>query len=61
VAGSTDGDLYSNYSKTPYSSEYGKSDFFLMQIDTDGNILKTKQYGSIAYDQLYGMCINTLK
>ncbi|WP_304543639.1 cadherin repeat domain-containing protein [Sulfurimonas microaerophilic] len=59
LGGLTLGSLYGNYNKTPYLITDERSDFFLISTDTDGNMIESKQYGSVSWDFLKNMAIDT--
>ena len=47
--GMTEGSLYSNVSKKPYLLDYD-DDIFLIKIDSNGEMVEAKQFGTISYD-----------
>ncbi len=47
--GETEGSLYNNFSKKPYLSD-SDDDIFLIKINSDGEMIETKQFGTIGYD-----------
>ena len=47
--GMTEGSLYSNISKKPYLLDYD-DDIFLIKVDSNGEMVEAKQFGTINYD-----------
>jgi len=61
ITGDSRGDFYGNFNKNPYTSLYDEGgDFFLMKINTDGKKIDAKQYGSIDWDGVKGMTIDSM-
>jgi len=56
--GNTTGNYYDNLNKTPYMAFSNENDFFLTKLDPEGNMLSSKQYGSINRDNIQRMTID---
>ena len=59
IAGDTRGSLYNNINKAPYLFLNGVGDVFLTKIDIDGNMIETRQYGSIGWDGMSSIDIDS--
>ena len=62
LAGETKGNIYGNINKTPYISstpDYYRKDIFITKIDVQGNMLATKQFGSINSDYIHSIIFDS--